>query len=166
MSLVNTVESPRRGDSSVQQLGNAEWNTTSILSFRPTHIDHNKPLQCTVTLKGGKSQKKSKILQVKYAPLNVNVEYKVDVKEGETVDLTCSSEAHPPVSHYEWHNETGAKISQGNLYIVSNVSRTIGAMYCVAMNDEGKNVSRPVQLNVLYAPEIKTESSCSAEGNW
>ncbi|XP_023187271.1 myelin-associated glycoprotein-like [Xiphophorus maculatus] len=149
-----------------QQLGDAEWNTRSILSFRPTHIDHNKPLQCTVTYKGGKSQEKSKILHVKYAPLNVNVEYKVDVKEGETVDLTCSSEAHPPVSRYEWHNETGAKISQGNLYIVSNVSRTIGAMYCAAINDEGKNVSRPVQLNVSYAPEIKTESSCSVEGNW
>ncbi|XP_032410158.1 myelin-associated glycoprotein-like [Xiphophorus hellerii] len=149
-----------------QQLDNAEWNTRSILSFRPTHIDHNKPLQCTVTYKGGKSQEKSKILHVKYAPLNVNIEYKVDVKEGEIVDLTCSSEAHPPVSRYEWHNETGAKISQGNLYIVSNVSRTIGAMYCAAINDEGKNVSRPVQLNVLYAPEIKTESSCSVEGNW
>ncbi|XP_008430602.1 myelin-associated glycoprotein isoform X1 [Poecilia reticulata] len=149
-----------------QQLGNAEWNTTSILSFRPTHIDHNKPLQCTVTYKGGKSQEISKILHVKYAPLNVNVEYKVDVKEGETVALTCSSEAQPPVSRYEWHNETGAKISQGNLYIVSNVSRTIGAMYCTAINDEGKNVSRPVQLNVLYAPEMKTESSCSIERDW
>ncbi|MEQ2289334.1 hypothetical protein AMECASPLE_031859, partial [Ameca splendens] len=149
-----------------QQLGDAEWKETSILSFRATHFDHNKPLNCTVTYKGGKKQEQSKIFHVKYAPVNVNVNYNSDVKEGETVALTCSSEAHPPVSRYEWHNATGAQISQGNLYIVSNVSRNIGAMYCTAINAEGQVKSRSVQLKVQYAPDVKNESSCSLEGHW
>uniref|UniRef100_A0A3Q2QZ01 Si:dkey-238d18.5 n=1 Tax=Fundulus heteroclitus TaxID=8078 RepID=A0A3Q2QZ01_FUNHE len=149
-----------------QHLGDAEWNEKSILTFNPTHIDHNKTLQCTVTYKGGKKQEKSKILHVRHPPVNVKVEYKSNVSEGDTVDLTCSSEAHPPVSRYEWHNETGANLSEGNLYVVSNVSRNIGAMYCTAINNEGQASSKSVLLNVLYAPEVKTESSCFSEGNW
>ena len=39
------------------------------------------------------------------APVNVKVEYKADVKEGETVQLKCSSDARPPASTV-WHNES------------------------------------------------------------
>lgn len=47
------------------QLSDGRWNATSVLTFHLMHADHNKPLQCSVTHKGGQQQKQSKILQVK-----------------------------------------------------------------------------------------------------
>lgn len=72
------------------------------------------------------------------APVNVKVEYKADVKEGEAVQLNCSSDAHPPARTYEWHDENGAELHKGNIYILPNVSRHIGAFYCTAINTEGR----------------------------
>lgn len=83
------------------------------------------------------------------APVNVKVENKTDVKEGEAVQLKCSSDAHPPASTYEWHNESGAKLHQGNIYMLPNVSRHMGALYCTAINTVGQGKSSPVQLRVL-----------------
>ncbi|XP_015254790.1 PREDICTED: myelin-associated glycoprotein-like isoform X1 [Cyprinodon variegatus] len=148
-----------------QQLNDGEWKETAILNFRLTHNDHNKALKCSVKYNGGKVQEKQEILQVRYAPVNVKVEYNSTVMEGENVSLICSSEAHPPVTSYHWHSETGANISQGNLYMVTKVSRNIRALYCIAVNEEGQGISSPAQLNVLYAPEVKTESSCFSQGN-
>ncbi|XP_071326798.1 B-cell receptor CD22-like isoform X1 [Trachinotus anak] len=148
-----------------QQFDNGQWKATATLKFRPTSADHNKPLLCNVTFKGGYQQETSKVLKVKHAPVNVKVEYKSEVKEGEAVQLKCSSDAHPPASSYEWHNEKGAQLHQGNLYTLQNVSRHISALYCTAINTEGRGKSSPVQLSVLYAPEIKTLSSCSSEGD-
>uniref|UniRef100_A0A3P8T9T6 Si:dkey-238d18.5 n=1 Tax=Amphiprion percula TaxID=161767 RepID=A0A3P8T9T6_AMPPE len=148
-----------------QQLNEGQWEATSTLTFQPTHADHNKPLQCSATYRGGKHQKESKTLKVKYAPVNVKVDYKSDVKEGETVQLKCSSDAHPPANSF-WHNETGAELHKGNIYTVHNVSRhTGGNLFCTAINEEGQRKSKPVKLDVLYAPEIKIASSCSSEGN-
>ncbi|XP_041845178.1 B-cell receptor CD22-like isoform X2 [Melanotaenia boesemani] len=146
-----------------QQVGDGQWNNTSTLTFRPTHTDNNKPLQCNVTYNGGYKEHESKTLKVKYAPVNVKIEYKSDIKEGETVNLTCTGDANPPVNSYEWHNENNGKHCQGNLCILPNVSRHTGPMYCIAINEEGQAKSSPVQLNVLYVPEIKTESLCSLE---
>ncbi|XP_041844838.1 sialic acid-binding Ig-like lectin 14 isoform X3 [Melanotaenia boesemani] len=146
-----------------QQVGDGQWNNTSTLTFRPTHTDNNKPLQCNVTYNGGYKERESKTLKVKYAPVNLKVEYKSDIKEGETVNLTCTGDANPPVNSYEWHNENNGKHCQGNLCILPNVSRHTGPMYCIAINEEGQTKSSPVQLNVLYVPEIKTESLCSLE---
>ncbi|XP_069549460.1 myelin-associated glycoprotein, partial [Brachyistius frenatus] len=147
-----------------QQLDHGQWKATSTLTFRPTHADHNKPLQCIVRYKGGQRQEIFKVLKVKYAPVNVKVEYNSDLKEGETVRLKCSSDAHPPASSYEWQNETGAQLYTGSIYMVPNVSRhTRETFYCTAINEEGRVKSSPVQLNVLCAPEIKTISSCSLE---
>ncbi|XP_075965685.1 sialic acid-binding Ig-like lectin 14 [Anarhichas minor] len=147
-----------------QPLDDGHWTATSTLNFHPTSADHNKPLQCTVTYKGGQHHKAETVLRVKYAPVNVNIEHKSDVKEGEAVRLRCSSDANPPAT-YQWHNETGAQLHQGNLYTLPNVSRHTGALFCTAINAVGQCKSNPLRLNVLYVPEIKTISSCSLEAD-
>ncbi|XP_074510091.1 B-cell receptor CD22 [Sebastes fasciatus] len=155
------------GEPQVQshQLDNGQWTATSTLRFHPTSADHDKPLQCTVTYHGGQHHKTSRILKVKHSPVNVKVDHKSDVKEGEAVQLRCSSDAHPPASSYEWHNEANAQLHQGNVYTLANVSRHTGALYCTAINEVGRGKSSPVRLNVLYAPEIKTVSTCSSEAD-
>lgn len=161
---VFTWSHPGQEHIQTQQLDNGQWEATSMLNFQPTHADNNKPLKCTVTYKGGQQQKTSKILKVKYAPLNVKVEYKSNVKEGENVRLKCTSDALP-ASSFEWHNNTGAQLHKGNLYVLKNVSRHTGALYCIAINKMGQGRSSPVKLNVSYGPEFKTVSSCFSEGD-
>lgn len=80
--------------------------------------------------------------------MNVNVEHKSDVTEGEAVPLSCSCDAHPPAS-YQWHDKTGAILHDGNVYKLPNVSRHTGALFCTAINDIGQRKSNPVLLNVL-----------------
>ncbi|XP_041648566.1 sialoadhesin-like isoform X2 [Cheilinus undulatus] len=148
-----------------QQHDNGQWQTTSTLTFHPTNADHGKALQCNVTYKGEKHLTASKVLKVKYAPMDVKVEYKSDVKEGESVRLKCSSDANPPANSYDWSNETGAQLHHGKVYMLRSVSRHTGALYCTASNTVGQGKSSPVHLNVLHAPEIKTVSSCSSEAD-
>ncbi|KAM6995336.1 sialic acid-binding Ig-like lectin 14 [Tautogolabrus adspersus] len=148
-----------------QQLDAGQWKATSTLTFNPTHADHEMTLKCSVRYKGGKHTTESKVLNVAYAPVNVKVEYKSEVKEGESVQLKCSSVAKPQASSYEWHNENGAQLFHGEVYMLHNVSRHTGALYCTAINTIGRSKSSPVQLNVLHAPEIKTISSCSLEAD-
>ena len=81
------------------------------------------------------------------APVKVNVEYKLNVKEGEAVRLKCTSDARP-ASSFEWHNATGTQVHKGDVYTLKNVSRHTGALYCVATNKRGQGSSSPVQLNV------------------
>ncbi|KAJ4931046.1 hypothetical protein JOQ06_025346 [Pogonophryne albipinna] len=148
-----------------QQLEDGQWSATSTLTFQPTSADHNKPVQCTVTYKGGQHHKTSRTLKVKHAPVNVKVEHKSEVKEGEAVRLRCSSDAYPPATSYQWHNETGSQLHRGHDYTLLKVSRHAGALYCTAINTIGSGKSNPVQLNVLYAPEIAEASSCTSEGD-
>ncbi|XP_029958872.1 myelin-associated glycoprotein isoform X2 [Salarias fasciatus] len=157
----------RGGETRLQsrQLGDGQWEATSTLTFHPSRTDHRKPLQCSVRYKGGQYQQTFRTLTVEYAPVNVKVEYRPEVKEGETVHLSCSGDAHPSVSSYEWHNGTGAQIHRGRTYTLPHVSRhTGGSLYCLAINEIGRTRSSNVQLDVLYAPEIKAASSCSSEG--
>ncbi|XP_030249203.1 myelin-associated glycoprotein isoform X2 [Sparus aurata] len=140
-----------------QQLEDGQWRATSTLTFRPTRADHNKQLECTVRYHGGRHHKTFKVLKVNYAP-HVKVEYKSDVKEGEAVRLKCSSDANPPASSIEWQNESGARLHQGNIFMLPNISRQhTGALYCTATNTIGQRKSSPVQLNVSYAPHVKVE---------
>uniref|UniRef100_A0A3Q1I1U3 Si:dkey-238d18.5 n=1 Tax=Anabas testudineus TaxID=64144 RepID=A0A3Q1I1U3_ANATE len=134
-----------------QQLTDGQWKATSVLTFKATKADHNKPLSCTVRYKGGLVQQQaSNVLKVKYAPVNVKVDYKSHVKEGETVQLTCSSEANPPAKSYLWKNEAGARLHQGQSYKLINVSR-----------HTGENADQAL-CSSMFAPEIKN-ISCSSE---
>nr|XP_057940957.1 sialic acid-binding Ig-like lectin 14 [Doryrhamphus excisus] len=145
-----------------QALDNGQWEATSTLTFPIRTSNNNMPLECAVTYKGGQKQKVSKIINIKYAPKDVKVEYKTGIKEGEVVHLICSCDANPPAS-YEWHDDHSAEVYKGRLFLLPNVSRHIGILYCTAVNKMGKAKSGPVQLDVSYAPEIKNMSSCSSE---
>lgn len=83
------------------------------------------------------------------APETVEVNNPPTVKEGETVRMTCSSDAHPAVSSYEWYDDKGARLHTGQEFLLQNVSRHHSALYCVANNTEGQSKSSPVHLNVL-----------------
>nr|XP_040025079.1 myelin-associated glycoprotein-like isoform X1 [Gasterosteus aculeatus aculeatus] len=161
---VFTWSLPGKQHFQLRQLDDGQWTATSTLHFNTTRADHNMLLRCNVTYKGGQIYKAERFLRLKHAPVNVNVEHKSDVTEGEAVPLSCSCDAHPPAS-YQWHDETGAKLHDGNVYKLPNVSRHTGALFCTAINDIGQRKSNPVLLNVLYMPEIKTVSSCSSEAH-
>ncbi|XP_076016864.1 B-cell receptor CD22 [Genypterus blacodes] len=148
-----------------KQLTDGQWRTTSSLTFHPTHADHNKTLACSVTYPGGQHKTRSKLLKVKYAPMNVKVAYRSTVKEGETVQLTCSSNANPTAHSYEWRDARGALLFRGHAYSIFNVSRHKDELYCTAFNTEGEGESSLVQLHVLYPPEIKHGSACSSAGD-
>ncbi|CAJ1061631.1 myelin-associated glycoprotein-like isoform X1 [Xyrichtys novacula] len=148
-----------------EELDAGQWRATSTLTFHLTRADHEKNLLCTVRYIGGKQRTESKVLKVKYAPVTVTVEYKSDVKEGEAVQLGCSSDANPPASIYQWQDETGGLLHKGSVFALQNVSRRTGALYCTAINTLGQHNSSLVHLNVLHGPEIKTMSSCSRDAD-
>lgn len=84
----------------------------------------------------------------KDAPVNVKVAHKPSVREGDTVQLRCSSDANPAAHSYQWHSDSGELLARGHLYMLPNVSRHIGALYCTAINTKGQANSSSVQLNV------------------
>lgn len=90
------------------------------------------------------------------APVNVDVDFNANVKEGEAVRLKCSCDANPPASSYEWHNEDGAELRKGSVFILANVSRHTGALYCTAINALGRATSSPAQFNVTCKSTIKS----------
>ncbi|XP_016116777.1 myelin-associated glycoprotein-like, partial [Sinocyclocheilus grahami] len=97
---------------------------------------------------------------ISYPPYNVNVLTKPSVKENDSVELTCSSNSNPPANSYQWFSSTGTTLAKSSIYKLDRVSRHTEAISCTVINTEGKNSSGSQKLNILYPPEIKSESSC------
>ncbi|KAJ8332801.1 hypothetical protein SKAU_G00416970 [Synaphobranchus kaupii] len=152
-----------------EQLTNGQWRVTSNLTFTAANSDNNKRLTCTAEYQHNTSEQRSKILNVKYAPASVEVETESTVvREGDTVELRCSSDSNPPAHSYQWYNITGTLLSEEKTYKLHNVSRRNTAFYCAAINTEGHKNSTPVKISVEYAPasvEVETESTVVREGD-
>uniref|UniRef100_A0A3B4XRS1 Ig-like domain-containing protein n=1 Tax=Seriola lalandi dorsalis TaxID=1841481 RepID=A0A3B4XRS1_SERLL len=56
-----------------QQFDDGQWKVTANLTFRPTYADHNKPLLCTLTYKGGRKQEAAMVLKVKRKMQNLYI---------------------------------------------------------------------------------------------
>ncbi|XP_073715959.1 B-cell receptor CD22-like [Misgurnus anguillicaudatus] len=73
-----------------------------------------------------------------------------EIMEGDSVNLTCSSESNPPVHNYSWFkvNETSS-VGSGQTYSITNInSRHSGLFYCEAQNEVGSQRSDAVSVNV------------------
>ncbi|KAK6326601.1 hypothetical protein J4Q44_G00022460 [Coregonus suidteri] len=148
-----------------QQQTNGQWEVTSSLTIRSTIADNNQPLVCTAAYRGGKTVRSSKTLNVKYAPVDVKVEGVSSVKEGDSVELRCSSDSNPAVHSYRWHNSRGPLPTMGPTITLENVTRLTEALYCTAINTEGQGQSSSLKLSVEYPPVIKVGSACTSDSS-
>ncbi|XP_029593290.1 B-cell receptor CD22 isoform X2 [Salmo trutta] len=146
-----------------QQLTNGQWKVTSSLTFTPSITDHNQSLVCTVAFRVGKPVKSLRTLNVKYAPVDVKIEGVSSVKEGDSVELRCSSDSNPAAHSYHWHHSRGPLPTTGPTITLENVTRLTEALYCTANNTEGQGHSSSLKLNVEYPPEIKVGSACTSD---
>ncbi|KAK2819568.1 hypothetical protein Q7C36_021214 [Tachysurus vachellii] len=76
-----------------------------------------------------------------------------DTVEGDSVTLSCSSDANPPVLTYSWFKQSSAAdtlLITGQNYSISNISsQHTGLYYCTAHNQLGHHNSTPIHLDVF-----------------
>uniref|UniRef100_A0A8B9RLS1 Ig-like domain-containing protein n=1 Tax=Astyanax mexicanus TaxID=7994 RepID=A0A8B9RLS1_ASTMX len=92
-----------------------------------------------------------------YPPRNTRAELvsSGEILEGDSVTLSCSSDADPPVLSYSWFNQrepAETPLTTDQNYIITNISSQNRFYYCTAHNQLGKHNSTPIHLNVLYPP--------------
>ncbi|XP_077116198.1 B-cell receptor CD22-like [Ranitomeya variabilis] len=77
-----------------------------------------------------------------------------NIKEGSPVTLICSTVANPPVFLYIWYkNDRQCFNSSDSRYSFSSVTDGDSGYYqCDAINDQGRNTSPAMQLDVKYGP--------------
>ncbi|TSK20093.1 B-cell receptor CD22 [Bagarius yarrelli] len=134
-------------------------------SFKPElqlwsldYRDHGEYF-CVARNSIGTDRSRPVLLNVTYSPKNTKVLISPsgDVMEGHAVNLTCISNANPPVRRYTWYMGSGGqswvKGSSQNLSFTSVSSHHAGQYYCTVWNVFGMETSPPVTLSVLYAPK-------------
>ncbi|XP_062390036.1 B-cell receptor CD22-like [Sardina pilchardus] len=143
--------------------------TDSMLMLKPVSSGDSGSYSCAV--KGHEAHPSPEVtLSVQYGPRNISATDSSSgyIVEGDSVTLTCSSDANPPVHTYTWYRKTGDKTAQvatGQNYSITNTStQASGPYYCQAENEVGRKHSSDLLVNVYYAPR-NTSASVSPSGN-
>ncbi|XP_060715715.1 B-cell receptor CD22-like [Tachysurus vachellii] len=123
---------------------------------------HRGLYYCTAHNQLGHHNSTPTYLDVLYSPKNTTavVLSSGDTVEGDSVTLSCSSDANPPVLTYSWFKQSSAAdtlLITGQNYSISNISsQHRGLYYCTAHNQLGHHNSTPTHLDVLYSPKNTT----------
>ncbi|KAK3606002.1 hypothetical protein CHS0354_025034 [Potamilus streckersoni] len=137
-----------------------DWN----LHIRSVELKDNGIYTCQVN---------TNPIQIKRIHLNVLVpasivdetsSHDIEVREWETVQLTCNATGvpEPSVSWYR-HTEQLAKEqvgTVGEILLIHNISRYCGGVYeCVADNDLTEPAVKEIRVDVEFAPEVELRTS-------
>uniref|UniRef100_A0A3B3T8L7 B-cell receptor CD22 n=1 Tax=Paramormyrops kingsleyae TaxID=1676925 RepID=A0A3B3T8L7_9TELE len=93
-------------------------------------------------------------INVQYAPKSISVIAfpSVDLKERDSVTMTCGAKANPEVKRYTWFKKNGEEIIElgsGNNYTITNItSKDSGPYYCSGQNRHGTINSKFLSVNV------------------
>ncbi|KAM9494287.1 B-cell receptor CD22-like [Clarias gariepinus] len=152
------------------QYMNLSCITSCTLSNNPTYIWHEngqrvsdcKSASCSVAAVSGAVSYScaveghdSLLSPPVYSPKNTRavVLPSGDTVEGDSVTLSCSSDANPPVLNYTWFRQRAAAdtlLTTGQTFSISNISsQHSGLYYCTAHNQLGQHNSTPTLLDVL-----------------
>ncbi|XP_053472618.1 B-cell receptor CD22-like isoform X2 [Ictalurus furcatus] len=152
-----------------EQYMNLSCITSCTLSNNPTYIWYKngqrvsecKSASCSVAAVGGAVSYScaveghdSLLSPPVYSPKNTRpvVLSSGDTVDGDSVTLSCSSDANPPVLTYSWFKQRAAAdtlLTTGQNYSISNISsQHSGLYYCTAHNQLGQHNSTPTLLDV------------------
>ncbi|TRY82735.1 hypothetical protein DNTS_005492 [Danionella cerebrum] len=118
----------------------------------------------------GTGRSRPVLLNVTYSPKNTRilVTPKGDIMEGYAVNLTCSSNANPPVVKYAWYKVNGGQPwtrgAAQNLTFLNVRSHHGGQYYCTAWNAFGSGTSPIISFSntsVLARPSSVIEAGSS-----
>ncbi|XP_035376650.1 sialoadhesin-like [Electrophorus electricus] len=121
---------------------------------------HSGLYYCTAHNQLGQHNSTTTLLDVLYPPRNTRalMVSSGERVEGDSVTLTCSSEANPPVLTYSWFKQRAAAdtlLATGQNYSISSISsQHSGLYYCTAHNQLGQHNSTTTLLDVLYPPRV------------
>uniref|UniRef100_A0A096MI41 Si:dkey-33i11.1 n=1 Tax=Poecilia formosa TaxID=48698 RepID=A0A096MI41_POEFO len=142
-------------------------------SFRPQlHLSYLKytdrgEYYCVARNSLGTDRSGSLLLNVSYSPKNTHVwtSPQRDIREGSSVNLSCSSHAQPPPSRYVWYRIIGDQVvpkgHSQNLTFPSVGAQHAGQYYCIASNRLGSQSSLVSSLTVLYTQHFMVATSSS-----
>ncbi|KAG5327446.1 NCAM2 protein, partial [Pseudoatta argentina] len=154
--------------------------TRSVLSYVPTIEDDGKFLTCRAenpVVPNSALEDKWHLL-VHYTPvvsIKLGSSLKAnDINEGDDVYFECDVRANPRSYKLLWFKDgkelhqnatAGIILPGGRSLVLQSVTKSSAGEYsCMAANVEGKSASRPVTLEVMYAPFCKDGSSTQVVG--
>uniref|UniRef100_A0A8C1VQK7 B-cell receptor CD22 n=1 Tax=Cyprinus carpio TaxID=7962 RepID=A0A8C1VQK7_CYPCA len=131
------------------------------LKLNVTWKDDNRTLSCRPAKSEDSCQIRNFTLSVEYAPKETKATVSSeDVKEGDSVTLSCSSAGHPDVSFTWFKKERTEKAQQmSNLTLISVKPEDSGEYYCKAENKHGAKESNIIKIDVKYGPQGVTVQS-------
>ncbi|XP_063066287.1 B-cell receptor CD22-like [Engraulis encrasicolus] len=126
--------------------------------YRIAHItsEHSGYYYCTATNVYGSNNSTDLHVNVQYPPKTtlILISPIAEVLEGDTVIMSCRSDANPPASFaWYWKGNRVQAAKQKNYSLIAVRSEDTGDYYCQAQNKHGDRNSTLIHLNVLYPPK-------------
>ncbi|KAK2909377.1 hypothetical protein Q8A67_005214 [Cirrhinus molitorella] len=133
--------------------------STNQLLLQSVSRDDTGNYSCAVT--DQKHVSPAVTLSIRYPPKSVSVSISpsAELVEGDSVTLSCSSDANPPALNFSWFKENQASaVGSGQSFSISSFNSShSGRYYCEAQNKYGseRSASVSVTVEVIYSQDWK-----------
>ncbi|XP_061840448.1 B-cell receptor CD22-like [Nerophis lumbriciformis] len=120
------------------------------LVFKSIKSSDSAEYWCTVEDQLGKKTSEPVFIDVQYPPrsLSLSVSPSNVIVEGQSVNLTCSSDANPAAS-YTWYKENQTLTQKKNYYSFPSIQpENAGTFHCMSENKHGRVNSSSLVINV------------------
>ncbi|XP_030016394.1 Fc receptor-like protein 5 [Sphaeramia orbicularis] len=114
------------------------------------HVDLEESYSCAI--KGYERHRPLPVYAPKIPKVFVSPSPVLDIMEGNSVSLTCSSDANP-AAKYAWFSMNNTQLNtETQLVFVPIQSSDSGGYRCTAENELGQRTSKVISINVQYPP--------------
>ncbi|XP_064804581.1 sialic acid-binding Ig-like lectin 5 [Oncorhynchus masou masou] len=135
----------------------------STLTFTPSAEHHTTKVTCQVTFKGKISTEETVTLNVTHVK-EPKISGSNTVREGDTLNLTCSVDSYPPPPSITWSKNGTTALEQNNSGLasltISNMTRERAGEYVCKAQHLNRTLTASIVVTVMYHPVILNASGC------